>query len=179
MSYLKNASIYLSLILKHKPEQAGIKLDRHGWANVDELIKGVSKKYPIDKDILEEIVATDSKQRYSFNEDHTLIRANQGHSIPVDVELEQVEPPEYLYHGTGEKYRQSIDNIGLISKSRLHVHLSSDVTTAIDVGSRHGDPVVYKVHTGEMHKAGFIFYRSKNGVWLTERVPVWALERVM
>ena len=103
MGYLKNVSIYLSLILRHKPEQAGITLDRHGWAKVDELIKGVSKKYPINKDVLEEIVVTDNKQRYSFNEDHTLIRANQGHSIPVDVELEQVEPPEYLYHGTGEK----------------------------------------------------------------------------
>lgn len=179
MSNLKSVSIYLSLILRHKPEQAGIKLDKHGWAKVDELIKGVSKKYPIDKDILEEIVATDDKQRYSFNEDHTLIRANQGHSIPVDVELEQVEPPEYLYHGTGEKYRLSIDNIGLISKSRLHVHLSEDMMTAISVGARHGDPVVYKVHTGKMHKAGFIFYRSKNGVWLTERVPVAFIERVM
>lgn len=179
MPYLKNTSIYLSLILRHKPEQAGITLDRHGWANVDELIKGVSKKYPIDKDILEEIVATDDKQRYSFNEDHTLIRANQGHSIPVDVELEQVEPPEYLYHGTGEKYRMSIDNIGLISKSRLYVHLSDNMMTAIEVGGRHGDPVVYRVHAGEMRKAGFIFYRSKNGVWLTERVPVWAIERVM
>lgn len=179
MSYLKSVSIYLSLVLRHKPEAAGIKLDKNGWAKVDELIKGISKKYPLDMETLEEIVATDNKQRYSFNEDHTLIRANQGHSIPVDVELEQVEPPEYLYHGTGEKYRLSIDNIGLISKSRLHVHLSEDMMTAISVGARHGNPVVYKVHAGEMRKAGFIFYRSKNGVWLTERVPAWALERVM
>lgn len=179
MSYLKNTSIYLSLVLRHKPEAAGITLDKHGWAKVDELIKGVRRKYPLDMEILEEIVATDEKQRYSFNEDHTLIRANQGHSIPVDVELEQVEPPEYLYHGTGEKYRLSIDNIGLISKSRLYVHLSEDMMTAIEVGSRHGDPVVYRVNSGEMYRRGFIFYKSKNGVWLTERVPVWCIERVM
>ena len=178
MSYLKSVSIYLSLILRHKPEQAGITLDKHGWAKVDELIKGVRMKYPLDMETLEEIVATDSKQRYSFNEDHTLIRANQGHSIPVDVELEQLEPPEYLYHGTGEKYRQSIDNIGLISKSRLHVHLSEDMMTAISVGARHGDPVVYKICSGAMYDAGFIFYKSKNGVWLTERVPTEYMDMI-
>ena len=171
MSYLKSVSIYLSLILRHKPEAAGIILDKHGWAKVDELIKGVSKKYPIDKQILEEIVATDNKQRYSFNEDHTLIRANQGHSIPVDVELEQVEPPEYLYHGTGKKYYASIMENGLIPKSRLYVHLSEDIDTAMAVGARHGDPVVFSVDAKVMHKHGFIFYRSVNGVWLTERVP--------
>ena len=176
----KNVSIYLSLILRHKPEQAGIRLDEHGWANVDELIRGVSRKYPIDKDILEEIVRTDSKQRYSFNEEHTLIRANQGHSVPVDVELEVMKNvPKYLYHGTGVKYMESINNIGLISKSRLYVHLSSDVDTAIDVGARHGEPVVYRVEAGEMHRRGFIFYKSKNGVWLTEQVPVMFVERVM
>lgn len=176
---LTKVSKYLSLILRHKPEEAGIELDKNGWAKVDELIKGVSKKYTFDIDILEDIVATDEKQRYSFNEDHTLIRANQGHSIPVDLEFEQVEPPKYLYHGTGEKYMPSIDNIGLIPKSRLYVHLSADMMTAIEVGGRHGDPVVYKVNAGDMRKAGFIFYKSKNGVWLTERVPVWAIERVM
>lgn len=179
MSYLKSVSIYLSLILRHKPEAAGITLDSHGWAKVDELIKGVRTKYPLDMETLEEIVLTDNKQRYSFNEDHTLIRANQGHSIPVDVELEQLEPPEYLYHGTAEKYRLSIDNMGLIPKSRLYVHLSDNMMTAVEVGGRHGDPVVYKVHSGAMHKAGFIFYKSKNGVWLTERVPAWCIERVM
>ncbi len=176
---LTNVSKYLSLILRHKPEEAGITLDKNGWAKVDALIKGVRRKYPLDMETLEEIVATDNKQRYSFNEDHTLIRANQGHTIPVDVELEQVEPPEYLYHGTGEKYMSSIDNIGLISKSRLYVHLSDNMMTAIEVGGRHGDPVVYKVNASAMRKAGFIFYLSKNGVWLTERVPVWAIERVM
>jgi putative RNA 2'-phosphotransferase len=179
MSNLKSVSIYLSLILRHKPEEAGIELDKNGWAKVDELIKGVRRKYPLNMETLEEIVATDNKQRYSFNEDHTLIRANQGHSIPVDVELEQVEPPEYLYHGTGKKYVESIEEQGLISKSRLYVHLSDDLETAIKVGGRHGDPVVYRIAAGWMHDEGFTFYKSKNGVWLTEKVPKVFLERYM
>ena len=100
---LNETSKFISLILRHKPEVIGISLDEHGWANVSELIEGISKQQPFDMAMLEEIVATDNKQRYSFNEDHTLIRANQGHSIPVDVELPVVEPPESLFHGTGEK----------------------------------------------------------------------------
>ena len=176
---ITKVSKYLSLILRHKPEEAGISLDKNGWAKVDELIKGVSKKYAIDMGILEEIVATDEKQRYSFNEDKTLIRANQGHSVKVDVGLTKMRPPEYLYHGTGEKYKDSIDSIGLIPKSRLYVHLSDNMLTAVEVGGRHGDPVVYCINAGVMYRQGFIFYLSKNGVWLTERVPVWAIERVM
>ena len=176
---LIKVSRYLSLILRHKPEQAGITLDEHGWANVEELIKGVSKKYPITIDILEEIVATDDKQRYSFSNDHMLIRANQGHSVPVDVELEILEPPEYLYHGTAEKYIDSIMEKGLIPKSRLYVHLSEDIDTAAGVGKRHGEPVVYQINARNMHKCGFIFCKSKNGVWLVDRVPAWRLVRVL
>ena len=100
---LKDTSKYMSLILRHKPEAIGISLDEHGWANVDELIEGIAKTQKFDMDILEEIVRTDEKQRYSFNEDKTKIRANQGHSVQVDVELEETEPPEELWHGTGEK----------------------------------------------------------------------------
>ena len=169
---LNDISKYIALILRHKPETIGISLDEHGWADVDELIKGISKTYEFDMGMLEEIVATDNKQRYSFNEDHTLIRANQGHSVPVDVELEEVEPPETLFHGTGEKYTASIDEQGLISKSRLYVHLSADRETAVKVGQRHGKPVVYVVKSGEMHKDGYVFFRSVNGVWLTKEVPV-------
>jgi putative RNA 2'-phosphotransferase len=140
----------------------------------------VAKKYPgFTVDILEEIVATDEKQRYSFNETKTKIRANQGHSIPVDVEFEIPTPPEYLYHGTAEKYTLSIENNGIISKSRLYVHLSDDVTAAINVGSRHGNAAVYRVDTKAMTDAGFIFKRSLNGVWLVERVPTLAIERIM
>ncbi len=128
-------------------------------------------------DILEEIVSTDEKQRYSFNEDKTLIRANQGHSIQVDVELEETAPPEILWHGTGEKFVSSIDEQGLIPKSRLYVHLSKDVETATKVGSRHGKPVLFKVLASEMQKDGYKFYLSKNGVWLTKEVPVKYLEK--
>lgn len=174
---LNETSKYISLILRHKPETIGITLDEHGWANVDELIAGIAKTQSFDMAILEEIVATDNKQRYSFNEDHTLIRANQGHSIPVDVELKEICPPEILYHGTGEKYVSSIDEQGLIPKSRLYVHLSKDEETAVNVGKRHGKPVVYKVHSGDMKKDGYVFYQSVNGVWLTKSVPVKYLEK--
>lgn len=175
---LKNTSKYLSLILRHKPETIGISLDEHGWANVDELIAGIAKTQDCSMEILEEIVRTDEKQRYSFNEDKTLIRANQGHSIPVDVELEEALPPEVLWHGTGEKYTASIDVQGLIPKSRLYVHLSKDRDTAVKVGSRHGKPVLYIVKSGEMSRDGFPFYLSKNGVWLTKEVPVKYLEKI-
>lgn len=169
---LKETSKFISLILRHKPEIIGITLDEHGWANVDELIAGIAKTHPIDMAILEQIVAEDEKQRYSFNEDKTLIRANQGHSIPVDVELEEKQPPEILYHGTGEKYVSSINEQGLIPKSRLYVHLSKDEETAVKVGQRHGKPVIYKVKSGEMYNDGYKFFRSVNGVWLTKSVPV-------
>ena len=174
----EETSRYISLILRHKPEVIGITLDEHGWADVDALIAGVSKTHPLDMSILERIVAEDEKQRYSFNEDRTLIRANQGHSIPVDVELEEVIPPEILFHGTGEKYTASIDEQGLIPKSRLYVHLSEDKETAHKVGQRHGRPVIYEVKSGEMHDDGFVFYRSVNGVWLTKEVPVKYLNRI-
>ncbi|MCI8296661.1 MAG: RNA 2'-phosphotransferase [Lachnospiraceae bacterium] len=175
---LESTSKLISLILRHKPETVGITLDEHGWADVQDLIRGIQKKRPFDMETLEEIVRTDSKQRYSFNEDKTLIRANQGHSIQVDVELPVAVPPQELYHGTGQKYAGSIDKTGLLPKSRLYVHLSGDTETAIKVGSRHGKPVVYRVKSGQMQKDGYVFYRSVNGVWLTERVPVEYLEKV-
>lgn len=174
---LKDTSRFMSLILRHKPETIGISLDEHGWANVDELIAGITKTHEFNMDILEEIVRTDNKQRYSFNEDKTLIRANQGHSIPVDVELEEAEPPAQLWHGTGEKYVASIDKQGLIPKSRLYVHLSKDKETAINVGKRHGKPVLYIVKAADMVKDGYQFFLSKNGVWLTKKVPVEYLEK--
>ena len=173
----KSVSKFISLVLRHNPEEIGITLDEHGWANVSELLAGISRTQPITMEDLERIVAEDEKQRYSFNEDKTLIRANQGHSIPVDVELEEVIPPEILYHGTGEKYTASIDAQGLLPKSRLYVHLSGDTETAKKVGQRYGRPVIYIVKSGEMHRAGIPFFRSVNGVWLTKQVPVQYLER--
>ena len=167
----KSTSKYISLILRHKPEVIGISLDEHGWAVVDDLISGVNKTHPLDMKTLERIVAEDEKQRYSFNEDKTLIRANQGHSITVDVELPEVTPPDVLYHGIGRKYKESIDERGLIPKSRLYVHLSGDAGTARKVGQRHGKPVIYTVDAAAMHADGYQFYLSVNGVWLTKRVP--------
>ena len=175
---LTSTSKFVSLILRHKPETIGIQLDEHGWANVEELIAGISKTREFNREMLEEIVRTDSKQRFTFNEDKTKIRANQGHSIPVDVELPEVVPPDRLWHGIGEKYVASIDQEGLISKNRLYVHLSTDAATATKVGSRHGKPVLYIVKTKEMHDEGYKFFLSKNGVWLTKEVPVKYLVKV-
>ncbi len=180
MAGITQTSKFIALILRHRPETAGVTLDEHGWADVRELIDGVNAAggHRLDKDLLEEIVRTDDKQRYSFNEDHTLIRANQGHSVPVDVEPEERTPPEVLYHGTGEKYVPAIDAQGLIPKSRLYVHLSSDTETAKKVGSRHGRPVIYAVDCRRMHEDGCRFFLSKNNVWLTEAVPARYLSKV-
>lgn len=175
---LTKTSRFISLILRHKPEIIGITLDEHGWANVEELIAGISKTQYINMAMLEKIVATDNKQRYSFNEDKTLIRANQGHSISVDVELPEKKPPVILYHGTGEKYVKSIDEQGLIPKRRLYVHLSGDESTAKTVGSRHGKPVIYEIFASEMYNSGYVFYQSVNGVWLTKEVPVQYLKKI-
>ncbi len=175
---LEKTGRYLSLLLRHRPDVAGVRLDEHGWANASELLQGINKTQPLTMEELELIVATDSKQRYSFNEDKTLIRANQGHSIPVDVEPERKAPPARLWHGTGRKYTDSIDEIGLIRKTRLYVHLSADQETALTVGARHGEPVIYEVNTAQMHTDGYIFYQAANGVWLTKCVPTVYLRKL-
>ena len=175
---LERISKFISLILRHNPDVIGITLDSHGWADVDELIAGVSKKYPIDREILSKIVADDKKGRYSFSEDGRHIRANQGHSINVDVELQEKDPPEILYHGTGEKSVSSIEAEGLKPQTRLYVHLSLTPEAARKVGQRHGRPVIYSVKSGEMSRAGHKFYISANGVWLVKNVPPEFLERV-
>lgn len=173
-------SKYISLILRHKPEVIGITLDEHGWADVDDLVWGVSEKFKDFKHTdLIEIVRNDDKQRYSFNVDCTKIRANQDHSINVDVELKKQKPPIWLYHGTGLKYVNSIDKEGLKPKSRLYVHLSSDKKTAKKVGARHGELACYIVAAEAMHRDGYDFYLSENGVWLTKEVPTKYLLRVL
>ena len=121
--------------------------------------------------LLKEIVETDDKQRYSFNEDQTKIRANQGHSIPVDVELEELEPPDTLWHGTATKYLADIEKSGLLAKTRLYVHLSTSYDAAVKVGSRHGSPVVLTVNAKQLYADGYRFYKSANNVWLTKYVP--------
>ena len=172
-------SVFISLVLRHNPDAAYITLDEHGWADVDKLLAGVNKTgRAIDLNILEEIVATDKKQRYSFNEDNTQIRANQGHSIPVDVELKEQEPPKYLYHGTADRFLRSICAEGLKPMSRLYVHLSRDIDTALNVGKRHGKPVVLKIYSRDMYRNGCKFYLSQNGVWMTEKVDAKYLEKL-
>jgi putative RNA 2'-phosphotransferase len=170
--YLKSLSKFLSLILRHKPEVVGIKLDENGWADVDDLIEGaMDKGKEMDLPILEAIVASDEKQRYTFNEDKSKIRANQGHSVKVDLELEPVKPPKILYHGTTERFVQSIMLKGIEPRSRNHVHLSEDTETATEVGDRRGDTMIFKVFAGAMFRDGYHFYQSANGVWLTDLVP--------
>lgn len=175
---LNSTSKFLSLILRHKPETIGISLDEHGWADVQDLLKGINKTHPIDLAILEKIVATDNKQRYSFNEDHSKIRANQGHSIHVDVELKTSVPPDTLYHGTAERFVSSILRQGLLPSGRLYVHLSKDKETALSVGKRHGKPVVFRIDSKTMHQDGLVFYLSANGVWLTQAVPTKYLQQL-
>jgi putative RNA 2'-phosphotransferase len=161
----------LSRILRHQPEMIGMKLDEHGWLDVDELLEKIQIKTDLSKEELEQIVANDKKQRYSFDASHTRIRANQGHSIPVDVQMEQAIPPDVLYHGTALAFVPSIKREGIKSMSRLFVHLSADQPTAIEVGRRHGEPVLFKVDAKAMHEKGYIFYLSKNHVWQTLYVP--------
>ena len=168
---IEKLSKFISLILRHKPEEIGISIDQSGWAKVEDLIIGINKSgRNIDMNILEEIVRTDNKQRYSFSEDKTKIRANQGHSIPVKVELKELEPPNTLYHGTATKSLEGIKQLGIKSMSRLYVHLSKDFETAKQVGSRHGECVILAINAKRMYEDGIKFYLSENGVWLTEYV---------
>ena len=166
-------SKFLSLVLRHKPEAAGIELDTNGWASVAELLKGCAASgYAITRTDLTEIVETCEKQRYSFDPTKTHIRANQGHSVAVDLEFAPADPPEFLYHGTATSALGMIYSAGGINKMRrLHVHLSADIQTAKTVGSRHGTPAIIRVAAQRMHANGFPFFLSANGVWLTDTVP--------
>jgi putative RNA 2'-phosphotransferase len=177
---MKNTSKFIALLLRHHPEIVGLVVDEHGWADVKELITKVNEtgEHDLSMESLEEIVASNDKTRFSFNKDKTKIRANHGHSIQVDVELEEVVPPEILYHGTAEQFVDSIDKIGLIGKERLYVHLSEETKKAIEVGGRHGKPVLYEVSADKMIEDGYKFYLSKSNIWLTKEVPTKYLRRV-
>lgn len=176
-----NVSKFISLILRHKPESVGITIDNNGWANVDELINGIKNNgYSwFNFNYLVEIVQNDEKQRYSFNREKTLIRANQGHSIDVDVELQEVTEMPRLFHGTSSRFIDSIYKDGLKHMSRNYVQLSNSIETAETVGRRHGgDLVIFEINTDEMMKDGYKFYKSVNGVYLTKSVPVKYLEKI-
>jgi putative RNA 2'-phosphotransferase len=169
---LTSLSKFISLVLRHKPETIGLTLDEKGWADTTTLIdKMNSKGLKISMELLEHVVATNSKKRFSFNEDKTKIRASQGHSIDINLQLSPVQPPAVLYHGTGERSIASILQNGMQKRNRQHVHLSADIETAIHVGKRHGKPVVLIVEAAKMHTEDFEFYLSANGVWLTDNVP--------
>ena len=165
-------SKFLSLVLRHRPEAVGLELDEGGWVRVDELLAACRRhNRPITRDQLKEVVATNDKRRFSFSPDGLRIRANQGHSVSVDLGLEPIEPPELLYHGTVDRFLDSIRRAGLVRGNRQHVHLSGDQATARRVGQRRGKPVVLVIEAGRMHREGRPFYRSANGVWLTDSVP--------
>lgn len=165
-------SKYLSKHLRHTPERLGLTLAPGGWVSVDELLAAcAAHQFRMTRAELEEVVATNDKQRFSFDETKTRIRANQGHSTEVDLQLEPQTPPDVLYHGTGEQSVPSILQSGLLKMSRHHVHLSRNLETARRVGMRHGRPVIFAVETQAMHQAGFIFYCSENDVWLVDEVP--------
>lgn len=170
---LTKISIHLSYILRHKPEDIGLTLDKDGWADIDELIqKNSNHRHAMTKEELLNVVKTDEKSRYSISHDCKKIRASQGHSTKfVGIDYEQNLPPTMLYHGTASKNIESILKSGLIKGNRHHVHLSTDHETAVSVGARHGSPAVLKINSKEMHDDGLKFYLSENNVWLTNSVP--------
>ena len=169
---LVKISKYLSKHLRHAPEQIGLTLEEDGWVKVSDLLAAcAANRLPITPEQLEEVVTQNSKQRFSFDDTRTRIRANQGHSVEIDLQLEPERPPPVLYHGTGQQSVEAILREGLTKRNRHHVHLSRDTDTATAVGARHGRPVVLTVDAEAMHNAGHVFYCSANGVWLVEEVP--------
>jgi len=163
---------YLSLVLRHDPSAAGVRLDEHGWVAVDDLLAGASAHgHPLDRATLERIVRENAKHRYSLSADGARIRANQGHSVDVDVELTPAAPPPVLFHGTAARFVESIRESGITRQQRRYVHLSADASTAMAVGRRHGTPVVLRVDAAGMVRDGYGFWVSANGVWLCETVP--------
>lgn len=164
-------------MLRHQPAKIGLRLDAQGWADVDELLRKANQHgVAVTRDLLHQVVMQNDKQRFAFNADGTQLRASQGHSIKIDLGLEPIEPPARLYHGTATRFIESIRQKGLLRGRRDYVHLSADEATARKVGARHGEAVILGIRAGEMHMAGVRFYRSANGVWLTDHVPVEYLD---
>jgi len=170
---LKHISKLMSLVLRHQPQAIGLQLDENGWANVQELITKMNDNgTSVDMATLTIAVEKNDKKRFTFNEDKTMIRANQGHSIAVDLNLKPAVPPDTLYHGTADRFVESILKEGLKKQQRQHVHLSSQQQTAKTVGSRHGKPVILFINAKAMIQNGHTFYLSDNNVWLVDTVPV-------
>ncbi|CAJ0809951.1 RNA 2'-phosphotransferase [Ralstonia flaminis] len=171
-SELKSLSKFLSLILRHEPKRIGLTLDDAGWAGIDALLeRAAASGRPMTRQQLEAVVETSDKKRFAISEDGLRIRANQGHSIDVDLGLLPAAPPEVLYHGTATRFLESILATGLGKRQRHHVHLTDDLAVARSVGQRYGVVVVLTVDAARMHAEGHTFFRSENGVWLTDAVP--------
>ena len=165
-----STSKFLSLVLRHKPEAANVVLDAGGWTSISDLLDGAAAAgVKISREKLEAIVARSDKRRFAIRDE--MIRANQGHSVPVDLDLARADPPTVLYHGTVASSLDAILREGLIRMARHHVHLSADVDTARRVGSRRGQPVILQVNASEMATGGTAFFLSENGVWLVDAVP--------
>lgn len=171
-SRLVKISKHLSYYLRHRPQELGLELMPGGWVSVEQLLAAFhARHFPLSQQDLETVVISNDKQRFSFDSTKTLIRANQGHTTPVDLQLQAVTPPDVLYHGTGAEAVKSILTQGLLKMSRHHVHLSLDLDTARKVAQRKGKPVIFQVNALTMYQNGYQFYRSDNGVWLVETVP--------
>jgi len=172
-------SKYLSLILRHNPQKIGISLEKDGWADVQELLTNMQKHgSEINIEILHQIVNSDKKQRYAFNELKTKIKANYGHSTQIELNYETLIPPEFLFHGTSYEKLESIKKYGILKQKRRFVHLSPDMENAAIVGKRHGTPIVLKIYALEMHLKGIKFYKSSGNIWLTDLVETCYFEPV-
>ena len=168
---LTRVSKKLAKYLRHTPEELGLTLQPGGWVPVDDLLNAARNHgFPINYDELVEVVETNDKRRFSFDDTGDLIRANQGHSVLVDLQLEEATPPDVLYHGTVDRFLPSVLEVGLTRGNRHHVHLSKDIETARRVGARRGKPIILMVDAGRMNKDGHQFFVSANGVWLTDAV---------
>ena len=166
------ASKFLSLVLRHEPERVGLTLGEAGWVGVEELLQAVNRHgVALTLDDLRHVVATSDKKRFAFSEDGLRIRASQGHSVEVDLQYPPQTPPEILYHGTAARFLDSIRQHGLQKMERHDVHLSAETKLTLQVGGRHGKPVLLTIRAGDMHRAGFVFRCSANGVWLVDNVP--------
>ncbi len=169
---LTSISKFLSLVLRHEPQAIGLSLDSAGWADVNELLsKAALHKRPLSRELLQTVVETSDKQRFALSADGTRIRANQGHSIDVELDLVTAVPPAVLYHGTAKRFLDSILTQGLTKRQRHHVHMTEDQAVGIVVGSRYGNPVLLSIDAQRMAEDGLIFFLAANGVWLTDQVP--------
>lgn len=166
------SSKFLSLVLRHEPHQAGLTLDAAGWTPVHALLQGCAAAgHALTLEQLQHIVTTNAKKRFEFSPDATLIRASQGHSIEVELDYQPQVPPAVLYHGTATRFLDAIREKGLLKMKRHHVHLSAETRVTMEVGARHGVPVLLSLDAAAMHVQGHVFFKSANGVWLTDHVP--------